>query len=205
MMSGAQAPCQCRHGHRTLHESNHLGPTTAIFAHALRMLGFVPLLLVTTQAHAQTSVRAWPASGQVFVVWRTETSAPLTYDVYRSTTPVTAITQATLAGCVFEPEWEGLRLKLVSPSATWRIPAAGGGTYQLAANDADRHMLDRYVRRNGCPGDIDANGSVNGADLSALLAAWGPCSSGCAADLNSDSAVNGVDLASLLAAWGACP
>ena len=99
------------------------------------MLGLVPLLLVTTHAHAQTNVRAWSASGQVFVVWRTEASAPLTYDVYRSTTPVTATSQATLAGRVFEPEWEGLRLKLASPSATWRIPAASGGSYQLATNE----------------------------------------------------------------------
>ena len=92
-------------------------------------------MLLTTHAHAQTNVRAWSASGQVFVVWRAETSVPLTYDVYRSTTPVTSTSQATLAGRVFEPEWEGLRLKLVSASATWRIPAAGGGIYQLAANE----------------------------------------------------------------------
>ena len=86
-------------------------------------------------AHAQTNVRAWSAAGQVFVVWRVDSNAPLTYDVYRSTTPMTSIAQATLVGRSFEPEWEGLRLKLVSQTATWRIPAAGGGTYQLAANE----------------------------------------------------------------------
>ncbi len=88
-----------------------------------------------TSASAQTNVRAWSAAGQVFVVWRVDATAPLTYDVYRSSTPVTSIAQATLAGRVFEPEWTGARLKLVSGSATWRIPAAGGGTYQLAANE----------------------------------------------------------------------
>jgi hypothetical protein len=86
-------------------------------------------------ALAQTNVRAWSAAGQVFVVWRVDSTAPLTYDVYRSTAPVSSVAQATLVGRSFEPEWEGLRLKLVSQTATWRIPAAGGGTYQLAANE----------------------------------------------------------------------
>ncbi|MFN7429444.1 MAG: alpha/beta hydrolase-fold protein, partial [bacterium] len=93
------------------------------------------VLVLATSASAQTNVRAWSASGQVFVVWRVDATAPLTYDVYRSSTPVTSIAQATLAGRVFEPEWTGARLKLVSGSATWRIPATGGGTYQLAANE----------------------------------------------------------------------
>lgn len=93
------------------------------------------VLVVATSASAQTNVRAWSAAGQVFVVWRVDATAPLTYDVYRSSAPVTSIAQATLAGRVFEPEWTGARLKLVSGSATWRIPAAGGGTYQLAANE----------------------------------------------------------------------
>jgi pimeloyl-ACP methyl ester carboxylesterase len=93
------------------------------------------VLVLATSASAQTNVRAWSAAGQVFVVWRVDATAPLTYDVYRSSTPVTSIAQATLAGRVFEPEWTGARLKLVSGSATWRIPAAGGGTYQLAANE----------------------------------------------------------------------
>ncbi len=86
-------------------------------------------------ASGQTNVRAWSAAGQVFVVWRVDASAPLTYDVYRSSTPVTSTAQATLAGRVFRPEWEGERLKLVTSTATWRVPASGGGTYQLAANE----------------------------------------------------------------------
>ena len=71
-------------------------------------------------ASGQTNVRAWSAAGQVFVVWRVDASAPLTYDVYRSSTPVTSTAQATLAGRVFRPEWEGERLKLVTSTATWR-------------------------------------------------------------------------------------
>jgi hypothetical protein len=49
-------------------------------------------------------------------------------------------------------------------------------------------------------GDLNGDGAVNGADLAALLAAWGPCD-GCAADLNGDGGVGAADLAILLAAW----
>ncbi len=50
-------------------------------------------------------------------------------------------------------------------------------------------------------GDIDGDGDVDGADLGALLATWGPCSS-CLADLNHDGTVNGADLGALLTNWG---
>jgi pimeloyl-ACP methyl ester carboxylesterase len=93
------------------------------------------LVFAASTAHAQSNVRAWSASGQVFVVWQVDTTAPLTYDIYRSTTPITAVSQGTLAGRVFEPEWSGARLKLASPNARWRIPAAKGGFYTLAANE----------------------------------------------------------------------
>ncbi|MFM1935441.1 MAG: hypothetical protein RI990_400 [Planctomycetota bacterium] len=55
-----------------------------------------------------------------------------------------------------------------------------------------------------CPGDFDASGGVDGADLGQLLAAWGTCS-GCAFDLNGDGSVDGADLGEMLATWGACP
>jgi formylglycine-generating enzyme required for sulfatase activity len=47
---------------------------------------------------------------------------------------------------------------------------------------------------------------VNGVDLAAVLAAWGPCAStfDCPADLNEDAEVNAGDLTALLAAWGPC-
>jgi hypothetical protein len=48
--------------------------------------------------------------------------------------------------------------------------------------------------------DLNNDGVVDGADLGALLGAWGPCS-GCAADLNDDGVVNGADLGTLLGAW----
>jgi hypothetical protein len=56
-----------------------------------------------------------------------------------------------------------------------------------------------------CPADIDASGTIDGSDLSRLLAAWGPDAAGLAADINRDTRVDGVDLSMLLAAWGPCP
>ena len=45
----------------------------------------------------------------------------------------------------------------------------------------------------------DGSGSVDGADLGILLAAWGPAAG--PADLNADGAVDGTDLGEMLAAW----
>ena len=52
-----------------------------------------------------------------------------------------------------------------------------------------------------CPSDLNDDGSVNAADLSALLLGWGTP----AGDVNGDGATNATDLSELLLAWGACP
>ena len=54
-----------------------------------------------------------------------------------------------------------------------------------------------------CPGDTNGDGVIDGADLGALLAAWGGCA-GCAADINEDGQVNGADMGLMLAAFGKC-
>jgi hypothetical protein len=54
-----------------------------------------------------------------------------------------------------------------------------------------------------CPGDINFDGEVDGADLGLLLAAWG--SANRLADLNADAVVDGADLGLLLSGWGPCP
>ncbi len=57
-----------------------------------------------------------------------------------------------------------------------------------------------------CPGDLNGDRAIDGADLGALLAAWGPCGAGaCAADLDASGTVDGADLGLQLAGWGACP
>jgi len=52
-----------------------------------------------------------------------------------------------------------------------------------------------------CPADLNSDGVVDGADLGALLGAWGGDGP---ADLNGDGAVDGADLGTLLGAWGSC-
>jgi len=78
----------------------------------------------------------------------------------------------------------------------------GGAIYSSPAGD-------QYLAKwKGCaeanPADFSGDGVVNGADLSLLLADWGPCARGdaCSADLNSDGVVDSMDLATLLANWG---
>lgn len=56
-----------------------------------------------------------------------------------------------------------------------------------------------------CIADLFVNGTVNGADLGALLSEWGPASPTTASGLNRDGTVNGFDLSYLLANWGPCP
>ncbi len=54
-----------------------------------------------------------------------------------------------------------------------------------------------------CVGDLNSDGSVNGLDLTTLLAAWG--SNQTEADLNGDGVVAAADLTLLLSGWGTCP
>jgi hypothetical protein len=53
--------------------------------------------------------------------------------------------------------------------------------------------------------DLNPNGVVDGADLGAMLAFWGPVSPAFPrADINGDGNVNGADLGILLSLWGPC-
>jgi hypothetical protein len=49
------------------------------------------------------------------------------------------------------------------------------------------------------PGDVNGDGVVNGADLSAILSGWGLPG---ASDLNHDGTTNGADLSLVLSNWG---
>ena len=59
-----------------------------------------------------------------------------------------------------------------------------------------------WVLAQPCP-DLNGDGMVDTADLSVLLATWGPCED-CPGDLNFDDSVNAEDLAPLMARWGPC-
>lgn len=66
-------------------------------------------------------------------------------------------------------------------------------------------LLDMGAFEASCPADLTGDGTVSGADMGALLAAWGACSSPfCPADLDCNGIVSGSDLGTLLTAWGPC-
>jgi hypothetical protein len=84
--------------------------------------------------------------------------------------------------------------------AVWQSGASGGASDVFAQN----LRSDGTLGVEGIEGDLNDDGEVNGADLSILLASWGPCppKAACPADLNGDGVVNGADLGILLANWG---
>jgi hypothetical protein len=60
----------------------------------------------------------------------------------------------------------------------------------------------RYVSDTPpCPGDLNSDGEVSGADIGLMLAQWATAGNG---DLNGDAVVNGADLGLLLSSWGSC-
>ncbi len=54
-----------------------------------------------------------------------------------------------------------------------------------------------------CMGDLNGDALVDGADLTVMLGAWGPCDD-CPSDLDGDGVVDGADVTILLSAWGTC-
>jgi hypothetical protein len=75
-----------------------------------------------------------------------------------------------------------------------------GLNYRLCPDVDSNGICDEYDAAARAFGDFDSSGSINGADLAALLAAWG--SSGSACDINQDGNVDGTDLTFLLSRWG---
>ncbi len=53
-----------------------------------------------------------------------------------------------------------------------------------------------------CLADVNADGTVDGADLGLLVGNWGGSGAG---DIDASGTVDGADLGLLLSAWGACP
>lgn len=73
----------------------------------------------------------------------------------------------------------------------------------LAAEGYPMTFMIRAVPAPSFVGDLDCDGTINGADLGVLLSQWGPCprSIACAGDLDGDGAVGASDIGVLLAAW----
>jgi hypothetical protein len=79
-----------------------------------------------------------------------------------------------------------------------------GDACEIAAGAPDVN-LDTIPDTCQCLADLFVDRQVNGADLGALLAFWGPANPALpSADINRDGNVNGADLGYLLNAWGPC-
>lgn len=74
--------------------------------------------------------------------------------------------------------------------------------YDFTAGGDPRVLVFRIGFPSACAADINGDGTRDGLDLAALLAAWG--SGDAAADLDGNGTVNASDLTALLAAWGPC-
>jgi hypothetical protein len=73
----------------------------------------------------------------------------------------------------------------------------------IAMFDNNVFWRNLFLRPAACPADTDGSGTVDTADLLAVLAAWGPCE-GCPADVDGSGTVDTADLLAVLAAWGPC-
>lgn len=117
-----------------------------------------------------------------------------------------AITVAADSGVIVSPIVAGGASAAVLGLAQTIAAATSGKAFLSSAASADivggifELVLDACAQGRRCVlGDIDCDGSVDGADLGVLLGAWGSQSP--KADLNCDSVVDGADLGILLSAW----
>ena len=90
------------------------------------------------------------------------------------------------------------------PGHIWRCEATGCwniGLFDIVAAHDDTPGVANAPCAVPCPGDYNANGIRDGADLATLLSAWGTPGG----DIDGDANTSGSDLATLLSGWGACP
>ena len=75
------------------------------------------------------------------------------------------------------------------------------GSYSATVSVTSNLVIDGPPQGLPCPGDYNGDGFRDGADLAALLSAWGTAGG----DINGDGATDGADLSTLLSGWGTCP
>ena len=99
---------------------------------------------------------------------------------------------------------------LIPPGAGWdlrRALAINNGGQIVALGFRAGHAGERaalLTPRSSRSGDLDGDGDVDFADLSTLLAAWGPCPmppASCPADIDGDGLVSFSDLLIVLSGW----
>ncbi|MBL9147259.1 MAG: hypothetical protein JNM94_01055 [Phycisphaerae bacterium] len=110
-------------------------------------------------------------------------------------------------------QWSGYDLNYrVLPACGLQLRVAfdtnsNGWVVGRAADDFG-NVRGFVLRPSVCPAEYTGDCLVDGADLGALLGAWGPADPNSYVtqfDLTQDGIVDGADLGALLGAWGACP
>ncbi|MBM4110490.1 MAG: VCBS repeat-containing protein, partial [Phycisphaerae bacterium] len=102
--------------------------------------------------------------------------------------------------------YSGKLSSTMAPGNTMQVRFVARDNPNNSTTDAaiDSIRIDRVVctQPPACPGDLDNNHAVDGADLGVLLGQWG---GGGSADLDGNGTVDGADLGAMLGGWGACP
>lgn len=106
----------------------------------------------------------------------------------------------------FEVDPATKALTLTTWGVDWYTPAeaAADPAGIIARPITVRQRFTVEPQPAACPGDLDGDRLVDGADLADLLGAWGP-NPGSPADLNGNGTVDSADLGLLLSSWGSCP
>lgn len=92
----------------------------------------------------------------------------------------------------------------ISPETPQGIIHPSIGTCSAISAGAVVSMVISNSPTPPCPWDQNGDGVIDGADLGALLGAWGSIDDP-SADFNDDGVVDGSDLGIMLANWGTCP
>ncbi|MFM8641115.1 MAG: choice-of-anchor tandem repeat NxxGxxAF-containing protein [Planctomycetota bacterium] len=153
----------------------------------------LPLTGSVTSGVDDTALYAWSASTGLRPLLRSGTTGPTGFTVVSFFPPGNAAMNGSGgSNGLSETGWFVTNLQDNNPAS------ATGTDYSLVRARV-------FAPPPACPADLTGDGQVDGADLGALLGAWGPCSGSCPADLTGDGQVDGADLGALLGAWGPCP
>ena len=109
--------------------------------------------------------------------------------------PPASLGDANLDGTVNHLDWTTFAATGTGPVVAGREMLDFDGNFSLDTADITAFWNASAIVR----GDLDGDGTVGGADLSSLLAAWG--TGGVPADLDLDGTVGGTDLATMLGNW----
>ena len=136
-----------------------------------------------------------PTFGTTFQTIAYNDDAPLCSS--GGTANLASIIDATNGGATGSFAGFPLTQDLVSGTTYYIVAGSFSATVSVTSN----LVIDGPPQGLPCPGDYNGDGFRDGADLAALLSAWGTAGG----DINGDGATDGADLSTLLSGWGTCP